>query len=228
MVSRHDFLINELKRYFNSYGKIPTKRDLDANDDFPNYYEFAKVFNGLKNAIYLAGLSDVIKSKKMFNRKSYTDDQLLSILKDFITSNNIIPSAKEFNKNPSNPSSGLYNQRFGGFNAAIKILGYTEKYKHINKTNEELLEELYEFYIKTGEIPHARNLIMYGYSSPTIYSNRFGSLYNAYRLAKIPYNKTVRELNKEEIIEYWYDLKTSLGRMPTIIDMQKSEINIHN
>lgn len=103
------------------YGPIPfsTINQYESIDHFkreyPNISFTAHVWRGLRNA-----------GKISLRKVKYSDEECISAIKDFVSTNNRIPYSDEFNIGnlPQYPSAGTIAKHFGGWNKAIEAAGY--------------------------------------------------------------------------------------------------------
>ena len=74
-----EFLLEELKRYYNEFGEIPTQRKLDQNKNYPGYTVYRKRFGSIENALHMIGLQSFRENQKIIhnNIKNDYDNGLL-------------------------------------------------------------------------------------------------------------------------------------------------------
>lgn len=217
------YLIDKLIEFYNMYGKVPAARDLSHTPGYPTSEVYRFRFGSHKEALKLAGLYDLRKDKKLFERHKYTKEEVLKLLKDYFKIHGI-STMHDIMLDPDMPTSNVFQRLFGTYNNAVRELGYEPLYEYNEYTNEELIAILRNLYSKFGRIINSRDINKIVDSKTYIY--RFGSLYDAFDMAGIPYKRRLRSVPTEEIIQYWYKLKESLGHIPTLGEINDSEWNI--
>jgi len=184
--SRKDYtdkeLIDYLIKYYNEFNKIPTTRDLKNNKNYPTSETYRNHFGSHKNALIKSGLYALRKDKHQFDKISYSDEDILYMLNDFvlnyINKHNKIPTYKDIKNNKNIPSIITYIRRFGGIINIYKILGFKISEKSIknkntkNKSNEQLLNDFKKVVDEYGQIP-CRNFRIYNLPNINTYLKRF-------------------------------------------------------
>ncbi|WP_010498387.1 homing endonuclease associated repeat-containing protein [Paenibacillus elgii] len=225
-------LIYYLQKYYREFGKVPTTRDLKKNKYYPSDYPFRSHFGNFKNALIEAGLFDLRKDKNnnIFDRRPYSKDELLYILDWTIEHIGELPTNEVFNSLTFTPSTNSYIKYFGGMNNAFKIIGYSPKFIHKNKTNEQLLNDIISLSKELGRTPSADDIEKSKYCACiNTYLDRFGSLYYVYDLCNLSYMMRTRYLDDKQIIQLWYDFKNKKGRIPSQEEVKyEEEHKIHS
>ena len=185
-------LLDKLKNFYDKNG-FPIKKEINKDEDMPNAEVYRIRFGSFKDAIIKANIP-IPKNKEnsLKNNKVYLeDDILLEQLKQVLTTHGIIPISKF--KEYGLYSMVVYRNRFGTYKEILNMLNihipedieskYFSKFK--NKSNEELIIYLQDYYDKYG-LPTTRDLKNNNdYPSDYIYRERFGSFENALLIANI-------------------------------------------
>lgn len=221
-------LIKSLQKYYNEFNKVPTTRDLKNNSDYPTCETFRNHFGSHKNALIEAGLYDLRKDKGLFERHKYSKEEVITLVKSFISKYNRLPICEDFNTNKELPASSIILNIFGNLNELILLLGYEPiNNSLIIRTDEEMISALQKLYLELGRTPTSRDIKVCQYTaSDKVYISRFGSFYNSLEVANIPYQKRTKFLTNKEVIDIWYNIKYQLNRIPTLVEISSSEIDI--
>jgi len=198
-------LLEILNKYINNKGVVPKQTDFKPFNGLPSFNVYYKNFGSLKN-IYTILCIDEIDNLR-FNKKIYTDNELLNILKEetikHLNNNLFLITEEEFNNHPILPHSSIYQRRFGGVINSYKLIGYD-----YDKYNRKALEIDMIFKFKQLEkelkhTPNSREIDKYSklnkcYATKT-YSEHFGSIYKLQVLCgfiptKMGINRTEREM----------------------------------
>jgi hypothetical protein len=223
---RKQYYLSELNRYFSIYKKVPTTRDLDKADGFPNSATIRRYFGNYQKALEESGLVKYKVHRKTVSKKPiYDKDSVKKIFSDFIHKNNRIPSYDDLIKY-NLPSSNTVNKLFGNLNNLILELGFDVKHKSPkNKTDNELINDLKRLYKKLGRTPTKIDIdndpICCNYRT---YSKRFGGYYKMMERAEIPYEKKGKMFSDTEIIEIWKNIVKENGYYPTRKELIENKI----
>lgn len=223
-----DELISHLRRYYEEFNKVPTTRELKENKTYPSSSTYENVFGNWKNALVEAGLYDKRKDKNLFDRKEYSKDDVIELVREFIIKYNRVPISTDYSENRELPSQKVVYKHFNTTNDLLILLDYDTVYESLNiRSDEELINDLFNLYIKLGEAPTSRDIDKCSDTASTnAYVNRFGSLYNSLEKANIPHVKKSLAYSDEEIIAMWYVLKNKLKRVPTLVEIEDSDHSI--
>lgn len=186
----NDELISYLQEYFYHFGKVPTTRNLIETDGFPSNVIFFKRFGSYKNALIEAGLFDYCENKDDFDKPIRTKDEIISLFKKFVEKHGRFPVQSEMRSGIKHglPSLRSVSNHFYKLQDLKDVLGFTKE-NIIKEENEQAILMLKEFYIKNGSVSSRDLLAENNVRCAKFYSDRFGSLENAYKLAGIPYQK---------------------------------------
>ena len=116
-----EYLINELKRFYDTHGRIPKSRELSNKNGYPNWISYRSYFGSLRNALKEAGLSlDTFRIRP----KRYSNVTLIKLLLKFKKEFGRYPLFSDLNKRGNvieYPHVRTYEFRFGSLNNAIII-----------------------------------------------------------------------------------------------------------
>jgi hypothetical protein len=149
-------------------------------------------------------------------RKRYTNEQILTELRDSAERLGRSPTMREF---ASDPKTTVHPQtvieHFGSWNKAKRKAGLVPRRF---ATREELLDQLRGLGEELGRIPTARDIEEHRGRMPSksLYWHTFGSLANALREAG--FDVPVGEEKLERALEQGMELARELGRLPKFAD----------
>jgi len=106
-------LIRELNKLAEKLGRLPKQRDIVK----PSLMAYRNAFGSFNKALSGAGL----EPKKII---SYTEIELLGLLRKRYSLASKIPTQRDFNKLKGYPDSKTYYERFGSWNNALKAAGF--------------------------------------------------------------------------------------------------------
>lgn len=229
-------IMEKLKEFHSVFGKVPTARDLKYTKGYPIPETVNRHMGSLHQALFESGLIEEKNTSRQVKKK-YTREDLLLAIKQFILKNNKLPNYLDFGGNSGLPSHSVLYRHFTSLLDALKEIGYEPKYKKLYKTHKvnnkiedkELLDMLYKFFLKLERCPTMGDLQFNDeLPSPTTYVSRFGKWTTALELAGIPYvkHKVESPYSRDKTIEIWYQLKNKLNKIPTMWEIETSEINI--
>lgn len=101
--------------FYNETGKVPSKEDFIGHKI--NYHHVLKSFKSWNSLIEYCKLPT--------KNKSYLDAELISLIQEFNTVELRVPQARDFINNPKYPSYTVYQDRFGSWNKAVELAGFT-------------------------------------------------------------------------------------------------------
>lgn len=162
------FLIEELQRFQEENGRMPSFEDMRKSNGYPNGWTYIKEFGSFSNAC-----SEAFNLQK----KEFTKDFLIEELQRFQKENDRIPLYEDMKAYNGYPSNGMYIKEFGYWDNAIKI-AFPDQTKEI--TREFLIAEFLRFQKENDRIPiHTDMFASKGYPSYKTYVKEFGSWQNA-------------------------------------------------
>lgn len=132
-------------------------------------------------------------------RRSYTEEELLSYLRQFYEEYGRLPMGEDFINNSEYPGLNTYIRRFGSWNKALEK-AFDIKRDYHNRgdckkyTEEDILNELRRFDKEEGTIPKATDFINNPeYPSLWVYIERFGSWSNALKKVGLDVESMVKK-----------------------------------
>lgn len=202
-----------LANYAKQLNCPPTCRQVDANPDLPSSEWYIKHFGSYRNALKEIGIrADFV---------DWTKEDGLAGLAEFAKMLGYPPSRRQVDANPDLPHSAWYKQRFGSYNNAIALIGFTP-YCHL-WISERALEVIRQESEKQNkiltqvEVNANRNLP----TSGTLVK-LFGSFTNAKNLVLYTYQSVAlppkEDLDSDEVE------KTDVGEAedPSLLDPEGS------
>lgn len=167
--------------YIETTGKYPVSKKWTIKTGGCSHDRMYETFGNWPN--YIAELSkhiDIPDSGN--NRITYTKEQLINYIHDFVAETGEIPNVRNFISNSEYPSDYFYRIKFGSWNKAIEAAGYTISNRTPNKplenayTKENLLNYIHKFVFETNKIPITKDFIDNNkYPSYVTYQKYFGS-----------------------------------------------------
>lgn len=138
-------LLEEIRQF------VKEKRRVPRRNDFKSVSRFIKAFGGLSIAIKKAGFEP-----GRGGRRSYTKDECLDKIRQFVKDYGRIPQNRDLIGNPKYPSFGTFQNLFGSFNEAICEAGFKPDKPY---TKEEFQEAIIQFIEENGRIPKEKDFI---------------------------------------------------------------------
>ena len=182
------YLLEFLNHFYEKEGISPKVQDFADNPKYPSDSTYQRVFGSWNSAIEMAGLPKNWGGNK---GRVYTNEELLEFLRQFYIENGRSPEQLDFNKNPGYPNYGVYRVVFGSWNSAIELAGL-QPFNFTNKTDEELLDYLIQFYEENGRSPRIIDFINNPkYPSFGVYIRCFGSWNNGLKLVGLDVDSMV-------------------------------------
>lgn len=140
-------LISLLQTKAKELGKTPTMREVKNDPSMPSSNTYCEVFGSWTNALNAAGLR-IPKERQVL--VGYTEEELLSVLRDKIEEIGYIPSSGK-TKELGLPHSEAYRRVFGSWGNALEKLGYKSEY-HVY-SSDELISMLQAKAKNLGRVP---------------------------------------------------------------------------
>ena len=109
-------LLTELRELADERGRTPTMKEVRSTEDAPGPTTYKDHFGSWNEALSEADLEPV-------KRDHYTDEELLNALRELSDRVDGTPTMKEMDKSEDHPSSGVYQNQFGTWNAAVREAG---------------------------------------------------------------------------------------------------------
>lgn len=220
-------LILYLKDYYNKYG-IPTTRDLNKNKEYPSSYIYRKRFGNFKNALDLAGIKD-IKKERMYNRKSYSSEELLEIFKkevyNSININNSLLTYNDVDNNKNMPSMGAFLRKFGTIDKMYELIGIDKNKFNNDKLEEDMKKKYIEIRSILKRTPTSRDLNDFSkksdnYYAAVTYINHFKSIEDFQKIMGDNIRNVAKEMTKADMLNALIKLSKDLGISPTQKDLK--------
>lgn len=176
-----EFLLSELRRFYEENGRSPTAPDMRIKNGYPPATAYYKYFGSFTNALIRADL-------QVNHLTGYTNDQLIYILQKFYNDTGKSPTREDINNLENCPSYRVFVDRFGSFNDALSTAGLQlNQRRNVNK--EYLISELHRFvslYNRSPTIDDFRYNT--DFPSDSTYQRHFGSWNNGLVAAKLDLN----------------------------------------
>jgi len=229
-VHSDEHLIEIMIDYYNNIG-FPTQRKFKATNCLPAYGVYYERFGSFKNAILISNIKIPEERRRYFDREKLTNNELLRLL-DYYTKEKLkkdiyLLTNDNIDDIPNIPNAGVYASRFGGVLNAYTLIGIN--YNEFN--NKSLEKDMVEKYVKLktilSRVPNSRDLDEYCKDglcySMNAYENHFGGLYKLQTICG--FTPTVQGRNKTDknLIDDLLKLKSELGRIPKISDIDECE-----
>lgn len=221
-------LIDYLNDYNNKIG-YPKTREFDKNSNYPCSSTYRKVFGSFPNAIIEAGI-EIPKSKKwLYERKQYTEKELLNHLnietKNKLKHSLFLLTTEDIDEIKSMPSLSSYYSKFKSLQEAYLKLGIN--YNEFNESNlkKDMKEKYLEIKNTIERVPNSRDLDKFSksnnkYYSSSTYISHFNSIHDMQvAMGDTPTNYS-KEFTDNEMLEGLVKLKDELGIVPTQKDVR--------
>lgn len=204
-----EFLISELKRYYNTYNKIPTHNDFKNKLGYPSTKAYINHFGSWNNALRKAGMDVNLQ----FN--NYTKEDMIKIGLDYYNNTGNIPLSHEIGFTYS-----VIKKYWGNWNNYLSEINL--KSNKVNKySREELLNKLIVFYNLLGRKPNKQDFIDYSWHpSYDSYNREFGGLINACVVAGLIEEPLTLKERINISIKQLQTLADQLDKCPTVEDYE--------
>lgn len=224
-------IFDELVRFNKEVG-YPTIRALDNNKGYVSSSILLNVYWTIKNAICEAGIEIKDEMKNLYQRKEYTNEELISLLRDAnrdrIDNNLPLMTSEEIDMSSNLPHSSTYIVKIGGLKEAYKFIGFDNYLDYNLHTSDEYFKKCYNDVKKIIErMPTSRDLDCYSAKgicpATSSYINHFGSLLEFQVSMGDKPLKWGKLLSDDELLKMLVDLSISLGITPTQNDVDDCE-----
>jgi len=174
--------------------------------------------NGVYEPIINPKLFDKAQKILRNRNRKYTDEELITILRNIYLKNGKL-TTKIINSYKDSPSSKIYQERFGSLLMAYELVGYQVKHDYtflmLDNSDEELLAKLKTLYKRSGKLTSVLINSTDNMLSGSVYTRRFGSLINAYRLVGYYPKGKYRfyGFSDEELLELVRDIYEKEGKL---------------
>jgi hypothetical protein len=174
------------------------------------YYE---VFDSWYGAVLCAGLDRPIWP-------SLPEKELLGELHRLKRVLDKVPSEEDMAERGGYGVS-TYWSSFGSWNAAIEAAGWQPNSDRTQRSEEDLLDELYRLRDELGKVPTSRDMDEHGAFSRGTYRNRWGSWNDALEAAGLTPQTEGEKISRNDLLEELRRLADELGRQPSTSDMDE-------
>jgi hypothetical protein len=138
-------ILVHLQKKTKRLGRFPLRRELDKDPNIPSRGVLKKLFGDIQALAGLIGCTPPAK------KPSYTDKELLQLLKMKADELGRAPTEEEVNKDKRLPTAYTYQRRFGCFINALDKIGMAPLFRSISK--EELKKQILRFYKRYKKVP---------------------------------------------------------------------------
>jgi hypothetical protein len=147
-----------IEEYIETYGEMPSLKDIERIPEYPTRHDFRKLFGGYNKALIAFGY----RPKHITN---YSDEELKERFFEFVNKYDRIPTLHEFNNNPDYPSFWCYQNRYGSWNKAVEHYGFNSNSPttghHFVFENGEVCKSRYEYdvskWLREHNVSYLRN-----------------------------------------------------------------------
>jgi hypothetical protein len=181
---------------------------MDKNGRF-TVSTYNRVFGSWNEALREAGCD-------LNNRNNIPEAELLDEIKRLQSELGRTPTAIDM-ESKGEFGWATYETAFGSWNAAVQEAGF-EPNGRINIEKSELIDAIKSLRTRLGQTPGRRDMDRNGQFDSGTYLSTFGSWNNALREADIEPNKR-HDVSDTELIEAIEQLRDTLGRVPTRVEM---------
>lgn len=133
-----DELVAILQEFASELSYTPSKNKMDDKEELPSAALYRQRFGSWNQALRAAGL----EPNYDFEEYDETDEELLQMLRDLAAKLNKSPTKEDTDIAPQLPSSGVFINRFRGWNAAKQAAGLSISDKRNQYSETELIHEL--------------------------------------------------------------------------------------
>lgn len=223
-------LINYMIAYYDEYKKVPTTRGINNDKKYPDSYMYRRYFGSFKNALVESGLFELRSDKHQFDRKEYSDKDMILLLGKFIDNNNgRYPTDEDVDNCSYMPSSSTYYSKFGGIYNAPNKLGYDiNKYKQdqLALMEKDMIDKYIIIYKEIGRVPNSRDIEIFSNKDSSFYGmatyvNHFGSLFDLQSKCNLTPTVIGRNKTKDDMLNDLIWLYKKLNRTPVIHDLRE-------
>ena len=208
-------LLQILRNLAAKLGQSPTHHELLAHHTI--YGACINRFGTISSALETAGL----KSRRRLPHSTYTDEQLLQILRDLAVELDQSPTIRVLNNRRNLPSSGTYIRHFETWNTALKAAGLETRHRRPRRpvyTNKQLLQTLRDLATNLERSPTYLDLWKcQDVPARATYLQRFGTWNAALEAAGLETNR--QTYTDKQLLKNLRDLATELKRSPTSRDL---------
>jgi len=198
-------LLQYLRHFYERHGRAPQHREFKWANGLPSWEYYERYFQGAADAYSRAGIPPEAftgpqrgKIHGKMKRK-----ELLKRLKSFIDTHKRAPVHRDFGWNKGLPPMGIYEDVFGSFLSALKLVGgirllnstQAGKLTKLSHSEEErkLIANLRAFLKKNRRVPHVRDFQpALRKQNDLLPFSRFGSFFKTSSIAEVLRNAGIR------------------------------------
>lgn len=173
-----ELLLELLRDLSEQLSVVPTKRQMDAAEEWPSSQAYVTRFGSWEQAIEAAGIESTdqrTSSRQRRGKREYSMTELRGYLKALADDIEEVPTTKDMDAASEYPSSTTYTKRFGSWDGALEAAGL-EHSTTTRYTDEELLTHIRELGDEFNRAPTAVEMQKIdGRPAKSTYINRFSS-----------------------------------------------------
>lgn len=213
-----DELLQSLVEFVDPDTTAPSRTRVQQADTLPRPQVYEAAFGTVAYAAKKAGLDPRFDP----GTYQYTERDLIDALREFAVTVDETPTYRQVDAADDMPATSTYENRFGGWNAALRAAGLTlnqPSWSSETVSNGELLTRLQEFGARLGETPSRRQVNAEDdLPSVTTYRRRFGSWTAALGEAGFtlrPEQEQLHGLSDDELLARLRDFAAAHDDTPT-------------
>jgi len=246
-----EFLLNELKRYYNEFGEVPTRRKLDKNKDYPGASIYRTKFGSLKEALHLLGFKSLNENINIIHnnvKNDYKNGMSLDdlVIKYNLKKNNIILilnksgikikaniwTNEEFEflkENYLNMTDSEIATVLGSkTEKQIKTKREHEKLRRVFKySNDFLISEFWRFYKENDRYPLGKEMKKKnGYPDIGVYQRNFGTWNDFLKIVNVLGEDEWYLCDEQVLIDYYPS--NNIKKIKELLMIKRSESAIRH
>lgn len=207
-------LIKEYYEERDLFGSEPSSEQIDEYGTY-KIEDYKKVFGSWLQ--FLMYIEELDKLQGKYDKGKIPKDALLVSYYDLKKKLGHIPNVHEINTN-GKYGVDYYTIHFGSYD---KFLFFVNEKTTLATSEENLIQNYYDVKNKIGKQPTSMDLQSYGKYSYQVYLKRFGSYNNFLIKIREPLNRGYSQIAKEDLFQEYIRIKDSIGKEPTIEDINK-------
>ena len=233
-INKHEYSDEELLEILKAeFDKNPdlSVDEFNKNPNTPSLTPYNIRFGGWNNAKKLIGVNCI-------EYKTYSNEELLNILKDYNSKYGFPSWDNRFAKNNNLPYREMYDRRFGSWINALNLAGIeipkNKKKTFGSKNNNYSLSEiknelkiLIKLYLEDNvKLPSINTIVKSSeFLSSVLLYKTFGTTENMYKEIGYDYIKFNEKKIKEDMINKYFEIKEILGYSPNSRELDKFSYN---
>lgn len=230
------FLIDDLKRFYSIYGRMPKSRELIASNGWSTQGTYIKYFGNVANAWVEAGfdvpegMTKLIGRNNQLTNEEYIDRTKVIVDKYYSNDGSIkLPTYEYIKNNDDKISESGICRRFGNLQNLLDIIGYTKDFED-TMIKKDMCDKYLEIMDVLGHTPNSREIETFSrdgdgkYYAMSSYIHWFGNLYDLQLYLDVkPSLSLGRTMSRDELIGGLYKLYDDLMDIPTQVDICECE-----